>query len=290
MKIFLCSDQNNIVGLAATVRSALEASSVEIDVHVLHHGINEQEQAKLRLSWPTARSVSFVQLDCGRVSAFRPTMYLKSRMAYARIYIGEVVKADRAIYLDTDLLVYGDLAELGAADLEGKTAGAIRDISTRIASAPQQAKEAAARLGLKDGSRYFNSGVMVLDLKRWRTRALQERCARLGVVMAAALHSQDQDLLNVVLEDDWTELELKWNRSQYETRAREGIVHLIGKVKPWQADYNYHWGPAFFDVVDRTAYRGFRPRKGVFHAKIASLIRKIPTLAVVASKLKRALS
>ena len=112
-----------------------------------------------------------------------------------------------------------------------------------------------------------------------------------GVRLIHQLHSQDQDVLNVVLEHDWTSLPVKWNRSQYESPAglREGIIHLIGRSKPWHDDYAYHFGSAFFEFVDQTAYRGFRPRgDGTgFYARLARFRRNIPSPAVVLNKVQR---
>lgn len=293
--IFLCSDRNNVVGLAATVRSALDASSVQLNIHVLHHGIGTQHQAELMSSWRHSRCglVSFIPLNFSAVSQFRPTMYLTSRMAYARIYVAEALSPEikRAIYLDTDLLVYGDLAELDAMNLDGKTVAACKDISVRISSAAETAKELEARLNLRDGLWYFNSGVIVIDMHRWRETQVQQKCMSLGVKLMHKLHAQDQDLLNIVLEGDWKELDVYWNRSQYEAapETREGIIHLIGRAKPWHDDYAYHFSDAFFEWVDRTSYRGYRPRGdgSGFYARLAAFRRRIPTLAVVGNKLKR---
>jgi lipopolysaccharide biosynthesis glycosyltransferase len=110
--------------------------------------------------------------------------------------------------------------------------------------------------------------------------------------MYDVLDSLDQDALNIVLQNDWLELDPKWNTPKYDAPEdfSDGIIHLFGRVKPWHADYNYKFKDRFFEILDRTAFAGKRPSKlmglGVAYKKIS---RTIPTLAMVKSKIRRSL-
>ena len=293
--LIFCSDHRYAIGVAVTGRMALEHSSEPCAMHVLHDGIPKSEQARIAQSWqhPNCRSVEFIDFDTSMISGFRPTMYIKSLITYAKMFIGSAVKHDgRLTFLDPDLLVYGDVTELENSDLEGNIMGAVQDISVR-ADGQAMADKFAARLGIKDGFKYLNSGVLVLDLQRWRDEKIEQQCFDLALNAPEKLDSMDQDALNIVLEDRWKMLDVRWNTSQYEAPpgTRSGIVHLIGQAKPWHDDYNYHFKDAWFEWVDRTAYRGFRTADpNGLGARWSRLRRQIPTPGIVASKIKRMLA
>jgi lipopolysaccharide biosynthesis glycosyltransferase len=87
--------------------------------------------------------------------------YHIARVAYARLLMGELLppEIDRVIYLDCDLIIRGDLSDLWNVNLEGKTVVAVREVTDYIWH---------SKLGLPPGAPYFNNGVMLIDLDRWR--------------------------------------------------------------------------------------------------------------------------
>lgn len=128
-----------------------------------------------------------------------PAKDYKSLDAYSRLFaprlIGEGI--DRLIYIDIDAIVRADLSELVSLDLNGNTIGAVRDLEYEKGEGK---------------SPLFNSGVMVIDVGRWKSRKIEEQ------VLVEIRHSQggivplaDQDDLNEVLHGDWLELPLSWN-------------------------------------------------------------------------------
>lgn len=300
--IAACADTKVLPGLAVTIRSSLEHSSIPCRIHVLADRLSKQDKKKLSNSWkphPMCQGVVFYDIDYQNISKFRSTMYLKSKSAYSRYFISDFLgEESKCIYLDCDLLVLRDLAELNAANMHGKTMGAVRDISVRTANPHLFIGE---RLQLTNPYDYFNSGVLIIDLDRWRKLDARNRLVDLTLERADTFHSQDQDALNVFFDGDTEFLDPVWNTSQYERpdTVENRIIHLIGTVKPWHARYKeklsdpYHrteiWD-RFYDVLDRTAYAGNRPWDpaglGVVKETIES---KIPKLDMVTGKIRRTL-
>lgn len=171
--------------------------------------------------------------------------------ALGRFHVGQVLspEVDRAIYLDADVLVLGDLTELLAADLRGNVVGASinevgGDRSWALGETAVYSDHGAKPPG------YFNSGVLLLDMQRWRAQDVTGQVIGIYQRYGDQLRTHDQDVLNIVFSGAWTPIPERWNklvehsvhgrfgngRLDYLTRP-DGIVHFIGGVKPWHPDF-----------------------------------------------------
>lgn len=164
--------------------------------------------------------------------------------ALFRLSLGTLLPAEitRVIYLDCDVLAFGDIADLWQQDLGDKTIGAVTNLGV----------QSEKRLGVPDGE-YFNSGVLLIDLTKWREQHIGERTLALMQQDTQRLIFPDQDGLNCVLQGKWQHLPLRWNQqpatySMYEKGKTErgltsdqfreaisnpAIVHYLGRNKPW---------------------------------------------------------
>jgi len=128
-----------------------------------------------------------------------PAKDYKSLDAYSRLFAPRLIgdEAMRLIYLDIDTLVRSDIRELWETDLAGYTLAAVRD---------EYYEQHEGKSPL------FNSGVLLIDIKRWKERKIEEqvlsevRHGAGGIVPLA-----DQDDLNTVLQHDWMVLDSTWN-------------------------------------------------------------------------------
>ncbi|WP_434741512.1 glycosyltransferase family 8 protein [Micromonospora sp. SH-82] len=168
--------------------------------------------------------------------------------ALGRLHIGAVIPTGipRVVYLDADTLVLDDLTDLLAEDLAGNAVGAgLNEVGPARSLTFADGRAHQHQTGaLPPG--HFNSGVLLIDMDRWRAERATERCMELHRTYGRDLPNIDQDILNHIFAGRWTPLPEKWNkliehsvhgifgngRMDYLTRP-EGIVHYIGKVKPW---------------------------------------------------------
>jgi lipopolysaccharide biosynthesis glycosyltransferase len=293
INLILATDSNNLWGLAVTVRSVLEHCSTTCNVHILSVNLKPSEQLDLLNSWkmPNAGTIEFLPVEESKVAPFRTTLFVKSKVAYARLYIDEYLpNLSRCLYLDTDLIVCSDITELYTTDLMGNITGCVRDISSFNEVQLARFKD---KLRLKNPSLYFNSGVMLIDLDAWRKDKIGLRAIKVGIEKYDFLDGMDQDALNIVLEDKWLNLDGKWNTAKHNASEdfNDGIIHFLGRVKPWHADYDYKFKERFFDILDRTSYMSKRPSNllgmGAIPKKISRLI---PTVEMVQGKVRRMLS
>ncbi|PST83377.1 glycosyltransferase family 8 protein [Pedobacter yulinensis] len=179
---------------------------------------------------------------------------------YARLFISETLPGlERVIYLDVDTIVNGEISELWNTDLQGRIAGAVLD---PLGTFDNPAGVGNYReLGLSGKSPYFNSGVLLLDLKAWKARNLGEEVLRIIYENRRFAKFPDQYGLNVALADNWTPIDPSWNAfASFEYQQLPNLVHFIAQ-KPIYEDYqgNVQFRDLFYGYLGRTAFRGFRP-------------------------------
>ena len=123
-----------------------------------------------------------------------------------RVLLPELLDAPRALYLDGDVIVLDSLQPLAELDLGDSWLAAVTN--------PFPDNESAARLcaGLGvEPARYFNSGVMVLDLAALRDHDAPSRVIAYAAANAERLFLPEQDAMNAVLADRRLPLAPRWN-------------------------------------------------------------------------------
>ena len=117
---------------------------------------------------------------------------------YYRLCIGHALPPEmqRVIYLDCDMLVRCDLAELWQVPLGGMVLAAVVD--------PAFTEQHI--LGLPDGAPYFNAGVLLIDLARWREETIGAAAIGFAGAHPERLTYNDQCALNWILRDRWARL------------------------------------------------------------------------------------
>lgn len=295
-RIVVAGDDNYVMGMAVTLRSAVERLDPErrAFAYVLDGGISEASKEKLRRSLPADRaSLEFVAIDRSRLAKL-PISHHANHCMYLRILSGEVLppSIERTIYLDSDLLIVDDLGKLWDEPVGDDWALAVPETSAPVMDAtltlPRWRRAAPYMASLfpvpnyrtfdiDPAAPYFNSGVLVLNLDAFREQALAERMLRILDEHGRYAWCWDQYALNVALTGHWRPLPLRWNQgsivydtpdwtfSPFEEEAFHSlkhdpaIVHFTTGVKPWHATCRHPFRDRFFETLDRTAWAGWRP-------------------------------
>lgn len=225
--------------LATAMRSLVEANAhhAPMDLRILHDGIPDPVRARIERSLPPGSAmVRWIGVDLGPLGRACPPEYA-SAIINARLLMPRLITdVRRVLYLDADILVLGPLDALWTADLGGAAAGAVTDaMDARLqAGDPDLADLPRVR-------RYFNSGVMLIDLDAWRARDVTARASDYLARFPQARYP-DQNALNFVLDGDWRALGSRWNCQAHLRhhdlsrlpRARwPSIIHFVTAGKPW---------------------------------------------------------
>jgi lipopolysaccharide biosynthesis glycosyltransferase len=207
------------------------------------------------------------------------------------------ITLDRVIYLDSDVLIQDDITELWKMDLQDNYCLAATDIAcpfvdARFAPArfrrsiPYLATLAPIsnwqNLGLDPRKAYFNSGVMVLNLNRWREDNVEQKLLACLRDQSRHVWCWDQYALNVVFAGKWQRLPARWNQGAHlfdypdesyspvepsdfqNMRDDPALIHFTSEFKPWLYYSDHPLRERWFSGLDQTAWRGWRPEKSSF--------------------------
>lgn len=207
MDIAFAADRAYLPHAAAMVRSVLaHVAPEDVRLHLLHHpALAPADLHRLELMvTDLGGSLTCHGIDDSRLAGLPATGRISAVMWY-RIFLPDLLPAAaRALYLDCDIVAADDLTPLAHVDLDGRAVGAVHNV-------PYGGADDATRVGLDPMARYFNSGVLVMDLDRWREREITNRLVAFALAEADRLVFPDQDALNVVLGDDRAVLDPRWN-------------------------------------------------------------------------------
>lgn len=196
---------------------------------------------------------------------------------FFRLLIPELLpnQFDKAIYLDCDLVVNRDLEQLWQIDIGENYVLAAQDIWIPYVSKPNGLLN-YQELGISPDSKYFNAGVLVINLKKWRSEKISAKAIEYLKQNREYVRWHDQDVLNALLAGQWGELDPRWNcspssiysySSWQESPFSEDvynsligdpyIIHFMSAQKPWTSRHT-PFKDYFFKYVDMTAWSGWR--------------------------------
>ena len=179
----------------------------EICFYILGEGLSEEAKGKIEnLVLQYHREIVFVETDVliAKMKKLDLPTYRGSYAANMRMFVDEVIdeSVDRILYLDSDTVIDGSLSELAGADLHGKTIGMVLDSLGGFHK---------YQIGLSEQDDYFNSGVILFDLRRWREKEYSKKIVSHVMNQRNNYPSPDQDLLNVICHGDIARLDMKYN-------------------------------------------------------------------------------
>jgi lipopolysaccharide biosynthesis glycosyltransferase len=278
------ADARYVMPLAVMVRSVIAnlRAGATLSVYVADGGVPTPEKERLS-EFFRADNVSLEWLDPPAAATDDlPTWGRMPSTTYYRLLIADLLPADlgKLIWLDCDLVVTADLGRLWEADLAGSHLLAVQDVLVPYVSSRHGIRR-WRQLGLPHDAKYFNAGVMVIDLERWRADAVGAQASRYLLANRDHVVFWDQEGLNAVLCGRWRELDPRWNHNAsvdghvFSARAQRRparrtiaedawIVHFSGGVKPWLVP-NPRAGPRalYFRHLDETPWAGWRPRRSL---------------------------
>ena len=251
MDIALCHDNNYAPYSSVVIASIIDHNpEEEITFHLLHTDLTK-ERCDIIKSWVevfNGKSVEFYQMKKDTFAEFPidENTYLDYG-AYIRLYLGECLKQlDKVLYLDCDVIVNGSLCKLWNTDISDYAVAGVRDrINDYI--------RVYNRLDYQMCEGYINSGMMLINLKRWREDDFFKKAQQLACEKGASvLKNHDQDIINAIYHgqilmlpfrynlleyylyvEEWLYLDRKYYPEIVEACKNPAIIHFCMPQKPW---------------------------------------------------------
>ncbi len=200
------ADEAYVAHSAAMLHSVLVNGGAEIAVHYLH-GSSFPENAKRALTemvHTRGATIHFHRIHDRRLHGLPVDARFGPAMWY-RVFLPRLLRGvDRVLYLDIDTLVLSPLTPLWELSLEGCYLAAVRNVFMKYH------RWRASDLGVRIED-YFNSGVLLFNLKEMRRAMFTRRVLHLVRRRGASLLWPDQDALNLTVGSRWLPLDPRWN-------------------------------------------------------------------------------
>ncbi|KKQ61467.1 MAG: hypothetical protein US81_C0006G0023 [Parcubacteria group bacterium GW2011_GWE2_38_18] len=232
--IALAADNNYVIPLGVTIFSILcnKKNNHSIEFFILDGGITDIEKEKIINLINSYDSTShFIPISDVLKDKNLPEIGRLNKMAYARLFIPEMIKKEKVIYLDTDIIVNGDLQDF-------------YDLKFDSAFAAMNEPEMLKIIKRKNNpilNKYFNSGVLIINTDKWQKLDITNKALDFAIKYPEKIETADQDALNYTCQGLWSEFDKKYNHEVIynETNDSEDsvITHYIGDIKPWHYEY-----------------------------------------------------
>ncbi len=273
IQIVAACDDNYVQHLAVMLCSLLENTNKRhlIQVNIIDGGIAKHNKELIYNFFKKNYKVdvSYLNIDNKIYKQF-PVSHHFTHTIYYRISIPSLFDnlVDKAIYLDSDMIIKDDITKLWEINISNYLLAAIEALSF---------KERYADLQMPEKSLYFCSGVLVINLQQWRKHNISDKVISFIQNNKDKLICWDQDSLNSVTCNNWLPLSLEWNQQHYFFQKRfykkylerkdfieainnPAIIHYTSSYKPWDYINNHPYKQEYYNYLSLTPWKNFKPK------------------------------
>ncbi len=279
MNLVYASNENYARHLAVSMVSvfAQNQKMEDLAVYVISIGISKESRNRLRtLADRYKRTLKFVELD-DLEDRFHYDIDTRGFdiSAMGRLFLGDLLPGNmtRVLYLDCDTVAAQPLDELWNLDLKEYMVGAVME--------PTIYETVKNDIGLEQGAPYYNSGVLLIDLVRWRNFQAEKKILDFYKEKEGRLFACDQDAINGALRGQIIPIPPQYNffpnyryfsyenlvyhspsysrvtkEDFVEAKKHPVVIHYMGDERPWIAGNLNHYHKAYDHYLEMTPWAG----------------------------------
>ncbi|MFC3886625.1 glycosyltransferase family 8 protein [Bacillus songklensis] len=246
MYIVTASSDGYAQHMGVMLHSLLENLDNKTDTHIFIIEANISSENKCKLERIVERfnlQAKFITVDDNLFNSFDTGIFwfgsklcYGSKEAYYRIIIPDLLSKDitKVLYLDCDLIVEEDISTLWNINIDDYFLAATEEGIK---------KKRKKTLSIPKKSSYFNAGVLLINLQKWRENNIPIQVIQYIKDNPTKIDYMDQDALNAILHDKWLKLDPKWNYTNESKRRihieNPAIIHFAGADKPWNSEHPF---------------------------------------------------
>ncbi|MBP1933014.1 glycosyltransferase family 8 protein [Ammoniphilus resinae] len=243
-------------------------SPLPVTIYIIDSQISSQNKSLLNNTVEKFDSkIIYLTINSTIYERFKTFKHI-SKETYYRISIPDLLDRDieKAIYLDSDLVVVEDITALWNHTIDSFFIGAVKDAGLK--------RSRNSELFIPKNSNYFNAGVLILNLNKWREFNITNKIINFIKDNSERIVYPIQDPMNAILHDQWLILDKRWNYQPYlhkrNPQIKPAIIHYCGPKKPWNS-----WHPLrhyYLEYADKV----FTPShfKSLFSGKVLNRLRR----------------
>ena len=229
-------------------------SSQKYHIYIVTRNINFVDISYLKIFEKENIKIHFINAD----DIFEKTKNLfidrhLSIAAYWRYFLPYIIpNIEKIVYIDCDTIICDDIQKLYNIDIRNNFIAGCVDIAVNQCDFGdfKLAKDKLSLFDFNEFSKYINSGVLVINIKKWKEERISEKLLDISKQNKFIFH--DQDALNIICKDKIYYLSERWNftthvapeiysistQNNMQNRILNwdiGIIHYPGKFKPWNS-------------------------------------------------------
>lgn len=249
----------------------------ELNFYILDGGISEDNKRKLdELKKIKNFNIEYLAISTERFKNIPHSSqaHISNETNYRFLISSLKPDIDKCIFIDADLIFDKDIEELWKIDIEQYYMGAVTD------QAPLRPDCWAEKLPLPQDYIYVNTGVTIMNLKKWREDKVEEKFFDNVNKYATLLRFPDQDILNITLFKKVKYISHRFNAMPVQTYLNETqkteafqspiVIHWAGRRKPW-INPGYPYGDKFWYYARMTPFYEeiiYKNLKSTFSSKL----------------------
>ncbi|MFY8024841.1 MAG: glycosyltransferase family 8 protein [Sediminibacterium sp.] len=266
LNIVVITNDHYVILLAALIKS-IEANLInnhQLIFSIIDDKISLANKEKLTnsinheisiLKWINMDGLvpSHVDLPLDRTS-YPLNIYMRFFIPY---FMDESV--EKVLYLDVDMIFQADVSALFEFDLSHHVVAAVQDSRIKTFNNSWGGIKNYKKLGLDGNTMYFNSGLMLMNLKLWRSLGITEKLVKCMNENINYANYPDQYGLNVILVNQWLVLDKKWNHFADLVSASDPyVIHFVQR-KPIYKSFNgvQQFRDKFYYYLQMTEWKNF---------------------------------
>ncbi|MBR6046201.1 MAG: 1-acyl-sn-glycerol-3-phosphate acyltransferase [Ruminococcus sp.] len=256
--VFYACDEDFAKYTSVSIRSLMDNASKDerYVIHILHTDIPETTRQTVLGMAGEGFEIRFVDVSdyLSSIAEKLPLRDYYSKTTYFRLFIAEMYpEYKKAIYIDSDTVVQGDISRLYAADTGDAWLGACHEqVMLRVDEFGNYVEKA---IGVSRYN-YFNAGVLLINCVQFREHGVLDKFIDYLNYYNFVV-TQDEDYLNLICKDHVRWIDCRWNAEVFEglpcPEEEAEIFHYIMANKPWHYE-NCPCGEIFWEYAKRTPY------------------------------------
>ena len=246
------------VAIYSLLKNNLDA---KFRIWIVNDGLVPKDWRKLKnLNLPNLLDIENILVSDELFKDLKLTHHFTKEMYY-RLLIPTFIKSNKALYLDCDLVVLGCIRDFYNQDISDFYLAGVKNFGF----------DYHQKLGMDLCADYFNSGVLLINIKKWKQDKLLENVMMYIHSNSHNLMYPDQDALNAVINGRWKKAHLKYNQQSNffvyvnTLKGREldemvysistpTIIHYTGSSKPWHFLNNHKFKKYYWQYLALTNY------------------------------------
>lgn len=255
LNVFFAINKKFIQHFTVAATSLLENNKdLNLNIFVLHDiaDLSALDVTVKFLKEKYNADLNFVNVDHIDFSNFRTTAHYP-KSTYYRLLLADVIpdNIETGVFMDADLVVNGSIKELAEIDMSQHYLAAASEVAVA------ENVKRLNKLGFPNKS-YFNAGVILVNLKKWREENLTQRFFSIVNQYNEHLEWVDQDVLNMCFANNWYQFSSTYNAIHLIKKLPKTpvIVHYASYSKPWHYVDTHPYNYLYHRYLGITPYKG----------------------------------